>query len=175
MNNNPLVETLTGSKMYQDYERAFSDATGLPVTLRPVESWQLPLRGKRNENRFCALRAGTSRACAACLQMQQKLADSAQNESQTLTCAHGLCDTAVPVRAGDQVLGYLQTGQIFRKKPTQAQFERTAKLSADWGVEADREQLKQAYFSTRVLAPKQYDSMVKLLSLFAQHLSMVSN
>lgn len=175
MKENPLVETLIGSRIYQDYERAFSDATGLPVALRTVESWQLPLRGKRNENRFCALMAGTSRACAACLQMQQKLADSAQNEAQTLTCAHGLCDTAVPVRLGDQVLGFLQTGQVFRKKPTQAQFERTAKLAGEWGVQTDREQLREAYFDTRVLSPKQYDSMVKLLSLFAEHLSMVSN
>jgi AraC-like DNA-binding protein/ligand-binding sensor protein len=173
--NNPLVETLTGSKMYQDYQRAFSEATGLPMALRPAESWQLPLRGKRNENRFCALMAGTSSACAACLQMQQKLADSALNAPQTLTCAHGLCDTAVPVRAGDQVLGFLQTGQVFRTKPTQAQFERTARLSAEWGVQADPEQLKDAYFKTRVLSPKLYDSMVKLLSLFAQHLSIVSN
>jgi AraC-like DNA-binding protein len=175
MKNNPLVETLTESKMYQEYERAFSDATGLPVSLRPVESWQLPLRGKRNENPFCALMAGTSRACAACLQMQQKLADSAKTEPQTLTCAHGLCDTAVPVQVGDQVLGYLQTGQVFRKKPTEAQFERSAKISAELGVQAGREELKEAYFKTRVLMPKKYDSMVKLLALFAQHLSMVSN
>jgi len=175
MKNNPLVETLTGSKMYQDYERAFSEATGLPVALRPVESWQLSLHGKRNENPFCALQAGTSRSCAACLQMQQKLSDSAQSAPQTMTCAHGLCDTVVPVRVGDQVLGFLQTGQVFRKKPSQAQFERTARLSAEWGVEADREQLKEAYFKSRVLSSKQYDSMVTLLTLFAQHLSMVSN
>jgi len=175
MKNNPLVESLTGSKIYQDYERAFSEATGLPVALRSVESWQLPLRGKRNENRFCAMMAGTSRACAACLQMQQKLSDSAQNEAQTFTCAHGLCDTAVPVRLGDQVLGFLQTGQVFRKKPSEAQFERTAELSAQWGVQANREDLKDAYFKTRVVTPKQYDSTVKLLSLFAQHLSLVSN
>ena len=175
MKTNPLVDTLIGSRIYQDYERAFSHATGLPVALRPVESWQLPLRNKRNENRFCPLMAGTSHACAACLQMQQKLSDSAQNEPQTLICAHGLCDTAVPVRMGGQVLGFLQTGQVFHKKPTQAQFERTAKLSAEWGVEANREQLKDAYFKTRVLSSKQYDSMVALLSLFAQHLSIVSN
>ena len=36
-NENTLVEALCQSKVYQDYERAFSDATGLPVALRPVE------------------------------------------------------------------------------------------------------------------------------------------
>src|SRR5690606_4973221 len=50
--NRALIEALAKSKIYQDYERAFSEATGLPVALRPVESWQLPLHGKRNENPF---------------------------------------------------------------------------------------------------------------------------
>jgi hypothetical protein len=64
--SNTLIDALAHSKVYQEYERAFSDATGLPVTLRPVESWQLPHHGKRNENRFCAIMAGTSRSCANC-------------------------------------------------------------------------------------------------------------
>ena len=37
-----LIEALTSSKIYQDYERSFSEATGLPVALRSVDSWQLP-------------------------------------------------------------------------------------------------------------------------------------
>jgi AraC-like DNA-binding protein len=173
--NQHLVDALTASNIYQEYERAFTNTTGLPVSLRPIESWQLPHRGKRNESPFCALMAQKSRACSACLQMQQALSEVATSEAQTLTCAHGLSDTAVPVRLGGEVLGFLQTGQIFRKKPSAAQFERSAKLVAEWGVEASREELKKAYFSTRVLPPKQYDSMVKLLTIFAQHLSMVSN
>ena len=43
-----LVEAMVNSKIYQDYEKAFSEATGMPVALRPVESWQLPHHGKRN-------------------------------------------------------------------------------------------------------------------------------
>ena len=37
-----LLEALLSSKLFQEYERAFTEATGLPVALRPVESWQLP-------------------------------------------------------------------------------------------------------------------------------------
>jgi len=174
-NNQNLVEALTGSKLYRDYERAFTESTGLPVALRPVESWQLPLHRRKNESPFCALMADRSRACAACLQTQQKLSEAATHEAKTIACDHGLCDSAVPVRLGDQLVGFLQTGQVFRKKPTAPQFERTVKLATDWGVEVDRNELKAAYFSTRVLSPKQYDSMLKLLTIFAQHLSMVSN
>lgn len=172
---NDITEKLSSSQVYQDYERAFSDATGLPMTLRPVESWQLPHRGKRMENTFCAMMASKSRSCAACLQTQQKLADSAHDEARTVTCAHGLSDTAVPVRLGDRLIGFLQTGQIFRKKPNQKQFERTAQLVQEWGVPAEKEKLKEAYFKTKVLSSRQHDSVVKLLSIFAQHLSLVSN
>jgi AraC-like DNA-binding protein len=170
-----VIEALTGSKIYQDYERAFSEATGLPVALRPVESWQLPLHGKRFENPFCALMAQKSRACAACLQVQQRLSESAGHEPQTVTCPAGLCDIAIPVRMGEQLIGFLITGQVFCKKPTQAQFNRTAKLLADWGVQTNADELREAYFDTRVLSSRQHESVVKLLSIFAEHLSMVSN
>jgi AraC-like DNA-binding protein len=39
----------------------------------------------------------------------------------------------------------------------------------------ERDVLKKAYFSGKVVSPKQYESVVKLLAIFAQHLAMVSN
>jgi hypothetical protein len=33
-----LLEALIRSKLFQDYECAFTEATGLPVALRPLES-----------------------------------------------------------------------------------------------------------------------------------------
>jgi len=173
--NGNVIDKLTGSTVYQDYEKAFSEATGLPVALRPVESWQLPHRGKRNENDFCCLMAEKSRSCSACLQTQQKLAERAREEACSVVCAHGMTDTAVPVRLGDKLIGFLQTGQVFRRKPTDAQFERSVKLATEWGVPADRNRLREAFFSTRVVAGAQHNSVVKLLTIFAQHLSMISN
>lgn len=172
---NTLVESLCSSKVYQDYERAFTEATGLPVTLRPAESWQLPHHRRRGENPFCAMMATRSRACAACLQVQQTLAENARHESASETCQVGMCDTAVPVRLGEQLVGFLHTGQVFRRKPTMAQFDRVASLVAEWGVDVAATKLKEAYFDTRVLSTKEHDAMVKLLEIFAQHLSIVSN
>lgn len=174
-NQHSLIDALARSKVYQDYERAFSEATGLPVSLRPVESWQLPHHGKRNENPFCALMASKSRSCANCLQVQQRLSDNAIEQAFTTVCNAGMSDTAVPVRLGEKLVGFLQTGQVFRKKPSAAQFDRTAKMISEWGVDADISKMRDAYFDTRVLSPKQYASSVRLLSIFAEHLSMVSN
>jgi AraC-like DNA-binding protein len=170
-----IIEALINSKVFHEYERAFTEATGLPVALRPVETWQLPHHGRRNEAPFCALVAEKSRACASCLQVQEKLSQAAVREPHTITCPAGLSDTAVPVRLGDRLIGFLQTGQVFRKKPTEPQFERTSELVARWGLQVDEERLREAYFSTRTVPAKQHESVVKLLAIFAQHLSILSN
>jgi hypothetical protein len=57
----------------------------LPVSLQPVETWQLPHHGKRNENPFCVLVSQKSRACAACLQVWERLCEKAAHEPQTVT------------------------------------------------------------------------------------------
>lgn len=170
-----LVEALSTSKLYQEYARAFGDMTRLPITLRSVESWQLPYHGLRHENAYCALMAGKSTACATCLQTQQKLATAATVEPQTVVCSSGLCETAVPVRLGEKVVGLLQTGQVFRKRPTPAQFERVARMVDGWGMEVAPEELRQAYFDTRVLSRQEHQAVVKMLDVFSQHLAIVSN
>ena len=119
--------------------------------------------------------AEQSRTCAACLEVQQKLSEDGAHDSKTVTCFAGLSDTAVPIRLGDQLLGFLQTGQILLKKPTRAQFARTTKQLVEWGLKIDLNKLEDAYFHTRLLTRDQYESMVRLLAIFGQHLSLVAN
>lgn len=173
--NRSLVEALTNSRIYRDYERAFADLTGLPLALQPVETWQLPHHGKRNENAFCALLSRKNRSCAACLQTQERLCQQAVSEPETITCPVGLSDSAVPVRMSDRLVGYLQIGQVFRKKPTEDQFKKAQQLCKKWGVESTPASLRKAFFSSKVVSPKEHESAIKLLTIFAQHLAMVSN
>jgi len=173
--NRALVEALANSRIYRDYERAFGDLTGLPVALQPVETWQLPHHGQRNENPFCAMLSKKNRSCAACLQTQERLCQQAVAKPETLCCPVGLSDTAVPVRMSDRLVGYLRFGQVFRRKPTEAQFKKAEELCKKWGMEIDSDALRKAYFSGRVISQKEHDSAVKLLAIFAQHLAMVSN
>jgi AraC-like DNA-binding protein/ligand-binding sensor protein len=174
-NNRALIKAISDSKVYQEYERAFNVLTGLPVSLQPVETWQLPHHGKRNENPFCVLVSQKSRACAACLQVWEQLCEKAAHEPQTVTCQSGLRDIAVPVRMGDRLIGFLQTGQLLSRKPTRSQFDRAARVVAEWGVEVDREELRKAYYSSKVVTARQHESIVRLLVIFAQHLAMLGN
>jgi len=140
-----------------------------------VETWQLPHHGHRHENSFCALLSKKNRSCAACLQTQEKLCQQAVTDPETVVCPVGLSDTAVPVRMSNRLVGFLRVGQVFRKKPTEANFKKTQELCKKWGVESTSEVLRKAYFSGRVISQKEHESAVKLLTIFAQHLAMVSN
>jgi AraC-like DNA-binding protein/ligand-binding sensor protein len=175
LNNKKLVEKLTRSEIYRDYARAFSTATGLPLALRPVEHWQLAMHGAANENPFCELMAKSNRICAACLEVQRKLTEKAGPRSRTATCFAGLTDSAVPIRVGDQLIGFLQTGQVLLNQPTKFRFEKTARTLVNWGVKVDLGKAREAYFHSRVLSRKQYRGMVRLLEIFGRHLSILSN
>jgi AraC-like DNA-binding protein/ligand-binding sensor protein len=170
-----LVDQLKRSDIYRDYETAFRETTGLPFNLRAIESFDLPHHNDPKENPFCALMASTNQSCAACLQLQRKVEEQAQLEPKTLKCFAGLCDSAVPVRVGDNLVAFLQTGQILLHQPNKREFSKVTRELLNFGVETDLKKLEEAYFQTRVLEKKQYEAVLRLLTIFAQHLSSLSN
>ncbi|HET7535105.1 MAG TPA: PocR ligand-binding domain-containing protein [Candidatus Didemnitutus sp.] len=170
-----VVEQLKRSQIYRDYEKAFRETTGLPITLRPIEAFDLPHTDDPKQSPFCSLMSRTNQSCAACLQLQRKVEEEAQLEPKTLKCFAGLCDSAVPVRVGENLVAFLQTGQILLHQPRKKEFSKVARDLIGWGVEADLKRLEEAYFQTRVLDKKQYEAVLRLLTIFAQHLSSLSN
>ncbi len=174
-NDVPLIRAMEESDLYREYERSFIQTLGLPVALTSVAAWQLPHHGRCGENPFCALLAQKSRSCTACIQIQKELRQKSAEEPGSVICPAGLCETAVPVKMGERKIGFLHTGQVLRQRATDAQFENVVNLAREWGLEAGPEQLRALYSCTRVVPPRQYASIVKLLSIFAQHLSMLGN
>jgi AraC-like DNA-binding protein/ligand-binding sensor protein len=170
-----LVEQLKRSEIYRDYESAFRETTGLPFNLRPIESFDLPHRQDPKGNPFCALMAKTNQSCSACLRVQAQVEAQARLEPKTLKCFAGLCDSAVPVRVGENLVAFLQTGQVLLHQPNKAEFTRLTRTLLQWGTEVDMKRLEEAYFQTRVLEKKQYAAMLRLLATFALHLSSLSN
>ncbi len=175
VSNPDLLGQLSRSQIYQDYERAFSLATDLPLALRPPESWSLVHHGRRNENPFCALMAESNRGCADCLEIQEEIGRNETGAAKSATCFAGLCDTAVPIRVGQTLIGFLQTGQVALKKPSKAKFQQISRKIVEWGAQVDLRLLEDAYFHSKVLAPDQYAGVVRLLEIFGGHLSALSN
>jgi AraC-like DNA-binding protein len=79
------------------------------------------------------------------------------------------------LRVGSRLIGFLWTGQVFQRKPTELQFRRTLKLLSRWGMKFDENVLREAYFGTRVVPREQHSAAVKLLTIFAEHLEIISN
>jgi AraC-like DNA-binding protein/ligand-binding sensor protein len=170
-----ILQALSVSQMYRDYERAFTKGTGLPLRLHEPEMMQVVRFAKEQQNPFCALMAKTNQSCAQCYALQCKLEQEAKLEPKTLKCFAGLCETAVPVRVGDKLIAFLQTGQILLQQPDKLHFKRIAAELIKWGAEVDLKKVEEAYFNTRVLTPEQYEALIRLLTIFAEHLASCAN
>lgn len=170
-------ELLSTSRIYRDYEQAFQALSGLPLALRPPDVDEPVLHGNVNESPFCKLMAKHHRACAECLAIQAEAVgeNGEEHPARTLTCFAGLCETAIPVQGGGEALAFLRTGQIGIGKPTPRRFARIAHQLIDWGFQIDLKQAEEAYFHTRFLSRKKYAALVRLLTVFSQHLNLISN
>lgn len=163
------------SQIYHDYEQSFRDTTGLPINLRALESFDLTHHNDPNENPFCAIMAKSNQSCAACLQLQKRVEEEAQLEPKTLKCFAGLCDSSVPIRVGENLVAFLQTGQVLLHQPSKKQFAHTTRQLLKFGADVDLKKLEEAFFQSRVVSKKQYESILRLLTIFAQHLAILGN
>ena len=173
--NHPLVEALAASALFRDYQRAFRDATGLPLTLRSLTGWQLAHQGDRRQNPFCSLMSRSNRSCSACLQMQQAVCDAAADAPATRKCAFGIYETAVRVQIGRETIGWLQTGQVFFQPPSPKQTLNALKQLGDWGIQLDLPAATRSYEATPVVPQKEYEAKMRLLQFFADQLGALAN
>jgi AraC-like DNA-binding protein/ligand-binding sensor protein len=166
---------LSRSQIFKDYERAFSEAMGLPLNIRAHDSWSPAHHGKTDHDSFAAILARFNQARAACLRAQTDASQEPTSTTRTATWFAGLSESAVPVYVGDHILGFLETGEVMLKNPTKKHFASITRQLRAWGYKTDWKQLERAYFRSCVLSPVRYRAMLRLLSLFAQHLSILSN
>jgi AraC-like DNA-binding protein/ligand-binding sensor protein len=172
--NKQLIDMLRRSRLFRDYENVFTKATGLALALRPVDYWQLEHQGKKNENPFCALLAERSKTLAVCLQAHQEMIDHTGVLPHTVTCPFGLTETAIPVKLGTNVVGYLRIGQVLRHMPAKADTTRVSRELERCGVKFNGE-IRKAWEKNPLIPPDKYNAIVRLLSFFGEQLSALAN
>jgi AraC-like DNA-binding protein/ligand-binding sensor protein len=172
--NRDLIDTLGRSKLFRSYERTFSEATGLPLTLRPVDYWQLEHQGKKHQNPFCAMLAERPATLAVCLRAHQDIIDHTGLIPHTVTCPFGLTETAVPVRLGAQIIGYLRIGQVLRHMRAKSESTKVSRELERRGVGFTGE-IRKAWEKTPLIPPDRYNAIVRLLTFFAEQLSALAN
>jgi AraC-like DNA-binding protein/ligand-binding sensor protein len=172
--NRELIDTLRRSKLFRSYEQVFSEATGLPLALRPVDYWQLEHQGKKNENPFCALLADRPATLAVCLQAHEEMIRHTGDLPHTVTCPFGLTETAVPIKLGQRTIGYLRIGQVLRHSPARSDTTKVSRELARDGVRFTGE-IRKAWEKNPFIPPEKYNAIVRLLTFFADQLSALSN
>jgi AraC-like DNA-binding protein/ligand-binding sensor protein len=172
--NRDLIDTLRRSKLFRNYEQVFSEATGLPLALRPLDYWQLEHQGKKNQNPFCALLAERSATLAVCLRAHDQMIRHTGDLPHTVTCPFGLTETAVPIKLGKRTIGYLRIGQVLRHMPAKADTTKVSRELKRCGLRFAGE-IRKAWKKNPLIPPEKYNAIVRLLTFFADQLSALSN
>src|ERR1700758_1907064 len=86
---------LSRSQIFKDYERAFSEAVGLPLNIGARNSWSPADHGKTDHDSFAAILARFNQARAACLSAQTNASQESASTTRTVTWFAGLSESAV--------------------------------------------------------------------------------
>lgn len=169
-----LLKRIGSSDRFKMYQEAFRTASGLPLRLvsSDPDGWCLDDQST-NRSPFCEALNLCTTACDACKETNRRLMREANvNGPSSCHCFAGLCATAVPVHMGASVIGYLKTGQVFSQIPNEEQFEAILGAIGRKTLNPESiERLRTAYFETQTVSPERYQSMVVLLTSFAEQLS----
>lgn len=166
-----MISRLTKSQLFRDYAQSFEQITGLSLGLREADDWPPSRRGRKCGNAFCALMVTSGRICVACEQAKE---DADSDEPRTVTCLAGLCDSGVPVQLHGSTIGFLEIGGLLLHPPSQRQFDATLEVLRRWELEFNPNQLRESYFQSAQVSVEQHQSILRLLTIFARHLSLLA-
>ena len=172
-----LIEKLKEAPFYHTYQNAFRSATGLPLVLVSADRSAFnPFYASPNQNPFCrALNTGGS-PCSRCVLAQKCALADAVERAVNIECFAGMKETAVPLRLGRRIVGYLKTGQVFTAEPSDTLIAELADaLRAAGRSEPEIAELLRLHRMTPTFRKDRYASMVTMLSAFGLQLMTLAN
>jgi len=169
---NVTFDILSEMPLVARYEEAFCRATGVTLKLVPAGVPSELLSLGEHQNPFCKLISSSGAVGEACWASEAEAQRRAARNlsAETVRCFAGLNVVAAPVLLGGRHVATWMGGQVFTRKPTQADFEKVANQLAELGLDADLERVRTAFFDTRIVEAGRFKALQELLALFAQHL-----
>lgn len=165
------VQAMTGMRLIRQALAEFRGLTGLAVLLVPVPTPVRAVGFRRQENEFCfRLNRAHEAGCVDCRRAQQELFRrlSLKLRPQTVCCAGGLVQFAVPVIAGGEHVATVLGGKVFKRAAGGADFQTaTARLRLR-GTGKELESLRAAYLRSPVLSPAKLRAALRMLDVLAR-------
>ena len=172
-----LIERLKSSPFFQVCQNAFREATSLPLILQSANHPTFnPSHSSPHQNPFCHLLNSSHGSCKQCILAQRELFSSYSNKALSHTCFAGFKETAVPLKLGNETVGFLNTGQVFTQPPSLAQTQAAHDaLACNGHSENEQKRGMQLHTNSPIFDQDKYISMITLLSVISLQLSEFLN
>lgn len=172
-----IFRRLAASALYKTYHEAFVAATGLPLSLIPVNKEDYCQDfSEGSENAFCLAMNHGGSACHDCREVDRRLRNGNSERAKTVTCFAGMKETAVPIRSGGCTLAILRTGQVFVSPPQSENFASVRAILEKQGCDGKSVSVfERKWHKGKVVSREHYEGAVTLLAAFALQLSDLQN
>lgn len=155
-----LMTQLEKSEVFRDYQQAFEVTVGMPLVMHVADAREWSVLDPRNA--CCGPDTANGHRCTGCVELRRWVEAGASGESKTVLCQSGLSESAMPIRLGARVFGFLRTGRV-------------RLLPAAPPGDGDRPKELRVQLSGRAVARNHYDAVLRLVVNFARHLSLFGN
>ena len=156
----------------QQIAHSFQRATGLPMHFHPPGAYHVPEDALIPP--FCRLLAQSSRSCESCRAAHLSLQDSMGRETRSAVCFAGLTSSAVPVRTGNTLLGFLHTGHANVEAAACCEAPGQNCRFLGTGKRREKPACAGACRKTPRIARERYEGAVELLGHLASHIAEAS-
>lgn len=165
-----VVADLGQSELVRGYLRDFGVLAGVTVDFRSREKWPPCNSGVKCKNPFCALLVNSGGACTACLEAERDVPTACA--SRSVKCLAGLCETAVPAVLEGNIIAFLVIHPVLPRPPTKTAFASALHRLRQRGIAFGIKGLEARYLASPVMSAHKQEIVVRLLTLFAQHLAL---
>src|SRR5881227_1487689 len=112
-----VMRHLSRSQIFKDYERAFSEAMGLPLNIRGHDSWSPAHHGKEDRDSLASILARFNKARAACLRAQSDASREPDSTTRNRYLFCGLPGSGGPVFGSRPHPWFPRAGERMAKEP----------------------------------------------------------
>lgn len=138
--------------------------------ISPDRTRSLAINGKEGWAPFCVQmrRMGGEENCVKC-DIQHAAIVAETRSPLRYRCWAGLREVIVPIVLNDEVLAFIQCGQVVDRKPTREDWEETCARLKAHGIST--EGLEGLFLNERVVAEQTQEDLVTLLELFGNYIA----
>lgn len=153
----------------QEFLCDFRSATGMTVEFVSALGQRV---GDQEISPLCALLRKSTGGCRLCSATIQQVLERATDATIQGQCDVGMCESAIPMRAGGQTLGYLLIGGYFTKPPDQVEQNRIRHVMERLGTRVDQDTIRQACSNVPLVDESRQAALIRILEFATRHLAL---